>query len=590
MIFVLAITYWLCYHKTYNTETLSGESGVNSEYSWNMNVICVDAEEETLKLYKKVLSNSANQLGPSITTKWSSASQEQNYAVYPAMSGKAAIRTALEAKTNAQDLAVGFFDVSIKGEMDGINTIEEIKRIFPSLLCAIVTDETSMDVSAAVRNSFESQDEWLYIKKPFSEEELMQTACNLVVAWNLRREQLRTMEKIKKQQNNVQRVLFITPSLFHTQTYEELCATTVREACEISGSSNVFLAMREDGQMSFKEGSGKFNVKTEEEKAQVIKVLTTPSMWDKGCLLTISLVENPLGILFIDDLSSQNQGTEMLELFVTQVASAFENIQRQQEKEKQKAHEQELIIGTKIQRSLLPKERPQSEDIELYGLMQSAKEIGGDYFDYFYREIPPDKVTDDIFVSVGDVAGKGVAAGLIMSEVRSFIRALNPFYSSTKEIMDQLSRLLEKDIKGTGRFMSLLLMLWDSKNKYFKFTSAGHEHIIHYIAKEGRCKVSKAGGVVLGLKHSLVSTHLKEQKLSLDKGDVIILFTDGTTESMKNNDSSRMFGLERMVKLTVDYAKLSVDKILNNIYNDIFEFIEDGEQSDDITMVAIKRK
>lgn len=587
---MLAITYWLCYHKTYNTETLSGESGVNSEYSWNMNVICVDAEEETLKLYKKVLSNSANQLGPSITTKWSSASQDQNYAVYPAMSGKAAIRTALEAKTNAQDLAVGFFDVSIKGEMDGINTIEEIKRIFPSLLCAIVTDETSMDVSAAVRNSFESQDEWLYIKKPFSEEELMQTACNLVVAWNLRREQLRTMEKIKKQQNNVQRVLFITPSLFHTQTYEELCATTVREACEIAGSNNVFLAMREDGQMSFKEGSGKFKVKTEEEKAQVIKVLTTPSMWDKGCLLTISLVENPLGILFIDDLSSQNQGTEMLELFVTQVASAFENIQRQQEKEKQKAHEQELIIGTKIQRSLLPKERPQSEDIELYGLMQSAKEIGGDYFDYFYREIPPDKITDDIFVSVGDVAGKGVAAGLIMSEVRSFIRALNPFYSSTKEIMDQLSRLLEKDIKGTGRFMSLLLMLWDSKNKYFKFTSAGHEHIIHYIAKEGRCKVSKAGGVVLGLKHSLVSTHLKEQKLSLDKGDVIILFTDGTTESMKNNDSSRMFGLERMVKLTVDYAKLSVDKILNNIYNDIFEFIEDGEQSDDITMVAIKRK
>ncbi|WP_372369888.1 SpoIIE family protein phosphatase [Candidatus Uabimicrobium sp. HlEnr_7] len=563
---------------------------MSSEYTWNMNVICVDAEEETLKLYKKVLSNSSNQLEPSITTKWSSVSQDQNYAVYPAMSGKAAIRTALEAKTNAQDIAVGFFDLSMQGEMDGANTIGEIKRIFPSLLCAIVTDETSIDVSADVRNSFESQDEWLYIKKPFSEEELMQTACNLVVSWNLRREQILAMERIKKQQNNVQRVLFITPSLFHTQTHEELCATTIKEACQIAGSNHAFLAMREEGQMLFKEGSGKFNVHTEEEKAQVIKILTTPSMWDKGCLLTISLAENPLGILFIDDLSSQSQGTEMLELFITQVASAFENIERQLEKEKQKAHEQELLIGTKIQRSLLPKERPESEDIQLYGLMQSAKEIGGDYFDYFYREIPPDKVTDDIFVSVGDVAGKGVAAGLIMSEVRSFIRALNPFYSSTKEIMDQLSRLLEKDIKGTGRFMSLLLMLWDSKNKYFKFTSAGHEHIIHYIAKEGKCRVSKAGGVVLGLKHSLVSTHLKEQKLTMDPGDVIILFTDGTTESMKNNDSNEMFGLDRMVKLTVEYAKLPVDKILNNIYNDIFVFIEDGEQSDDITMVAIKRK
>ena len=562
-----------------------------SEQTWNMNIICVDAEEEALKLYKKVLSRFSTFLEASATHKYSSMnSDSSNYSVYPAMSGKAAIRTALEAKTNAKDIAVGFFDVSVGGDIDGLNTIQEIKRIFPSLLCAIVTEETTLDVADAVRSSFQSQDEWLFIKKPFSEEELMQTACNLVVSWNLRREQVLAMSRIRRQQDNVHRVLCITPTLFHTQNFDELCAKTVQEVCEISNSQNVFLAMREEGQMRFKKGSGKFDVQSDEEIKKVMEILTTPSMWDRGCLLTISLPENPLGILFIDDLPAEDEGTEMLELLITQIASAFENIRRQAEKEKQKAHEQELIIGTRIQRSLLPKERPESEDIELYGLMQSAKEIGGDYFDYFYREIPPDKTTEDIFVSIGDVAGKGVAAGLIMSEVRSFIRALNPFYSSTKEIMDQLSRLLEKDIKGTGRFMSLLLMLWDSKNKHFKFTSAGHEHIIHYKAKDGKCTVSKAGGVVLGLKHSLVSAHLKEQKLTMEKDDVIILFTDGTTESMKNNDSNDMFGLERMVSLTEEYSQLPVDKILNNIFDDILDFIEDGEQSDDITMVAIKRK
>lgn len=562
-----------------------------SEHTWNMSIICVDAEEESLKLYKKVLSSFSNLLEASTTQKYSNLNaSESSYAVYPAMSGKAAIRTALEVKTNGKDISVGFFDVSVGGEINGLNTIQEIKRIFPSLLCAIVTEETTIAVTDAVRRSFQSQDEWLYIKKPFSEEELVQTACNLVVSWNLRHEQVLAMERIKKQQDNVHRVLFITPKLFRAQSVDDLCVTTVREICEISNSKHVFLAMREEGQMEFKKGSGKFDVDSEEDIKEVMNILTSPSMWDDGCLLTISLADSPLGILFIDDLSSENQNTEMLELFITQVASAFGNLHRQGEKEQQKAHEQELLIGTKIQRSLLPKERPESPDLELYGLMQSAKEIGGDYFDYFYREIPPDKETDDIFVSIGDVAGKGVAAGLIMSEVRSFIRALNPFYSSTQEIMNQLSRLLEKDIKGTGRFMSLLLMLWDAKNKFFKFTSAGHEHIIHYIAKEGKCRVSKAGGIVLGLKHSLVSTHLKEVKLTMDVDDVIILFTDGTTESMKNNDSNEMFGLERMVELTEQYAKLPIDKILNNIFDDIFVFIEDGEQSDDLTMVGIKRK
>ncbi len=557
------------------------------KHLWNFNILCVDAEEESLKLYQKVLTNFSSKVAD-ITQKYSRVkAKDSDYTIFPVLSGKAATRMALEAKSDGRELAVGFFDIGIEGEVSGIECIREVKRIFPSLLCAVVTDMSGQGVDG-IREIFKSQDEWLYIKKPFTEKELLQTACNLVVSWNLRSEQALNIAHIKNSKELVQRLLVVTPKLFRTQTYQELCDNVTKEASDIMESQHAFLAMRINSRMEFMGGCGKFEAKNDEDKKEFLRILDTPASWDSGCLVPLSVGEVPLGILFIDELASDDRDTEILELFAIQAAYAFEDISIQEEREEQRVREQELKIGKNIQESLLPKTIPQSVDIDLYGLMQSAKEIGGDYYDFLFREIPPDQVTDDIYVSIGDVAGKGVAAGLIMSEVRSFIRALTPFYTSPREILDQVARLLEKDIWGTGRFMSLLLMLWDSKNKNFLFTSAGHEHIIHYRARQKKCTVFKAGGVVLGLKHNIVCPHLKEKKLVLEKDDVIVLFTDGATESL--DDKGNMFTLDRLVKLTAQYAQLPIDKILNNIFKEICDFVGDTEQFDDITMVGVKKK
>ncbi len=561
------------------------------EHTWNLNILCLDSDEDTLKLYQDVLTSSHNRVA-SITQRYTpEASQAKNmissYTVFPALSGKAAIRTALEAKQDEKELAVGFFDIGIMGEVDGLECIKEVKRIFPSMLCAVVTESTDQGV-LKIRELFESQDEWLYIKKPFNKEELLQTACNLIVSWNLRGEQTIAMNKIKESQERVQRLLVVTPKLFRQQSYMDLCASVIKEAAQIMDTQDAFLAMKQGSRMEFMIGIGKYEPKQEEDQARFLKVLENPLDWDKGCLVPLSVGELPLGLLFLDELSQETRDTEILELFTSQAAYAFENLRIQGEREEQKMREQELRIGKNIQESLLPKEIPQSPDIELYGMMHSAKEIGGDYYDFLHRETPDNQVTDDIFVSIGDVAGKGVAAGLIMSEVRSYIRALIPFYTSPREILDIVARLLERDIWGTGKFMSLLLMIWDSQTQQFRFTSAGHEHIIHYIAKQKKCSVFKAGGVVLGLKHDVVSPHLKESELLIDPDDVIVLFTDGVTEAM--NEDEEMFHLERVVELTEQYAPLTPEQILNNIFQKICEFMGNFEQFDDITMVAIKRK
>lgn len=561
-----------------------------TEHIWNCNILCVDAEEETLKIYQDVLSNPSKQI-MSITKKYyrSTQNDDMKYTVFPALSGKAAVRTALEAKNNNIELAVGFFDLSLENEMSSIECIKEVKRIFPSILCAVVTKLNAPD-SSKLYELFESQDEWLFVKKPFSKEELLQTTCNLVVSWNLREEQKSSIEKIKESKERVQRLLVVTPKLFRQQSYEALCQSVVQEAADIMHTKHAFLAMRKNNKMEFMVGVGKFYPQKEEDKTTFLKVLETPTAWDTGCLVPLSVMELPLGILFIDDLSPDMRDTEILELFTSQAAYAFENLRIQAEREEQKMREQELKIGKQIQESLLPKVIPQSKDIELYGLMHSAKEIGGDDYDFVQRETSNQEMTDDIFVSIGDVSGKGVAAGLIMSEVRSFIRALIPFYSSPRQILDFVARLLEKDIWGTGKFMSVLLMMWNAEQKKFKFSSAGHEHIIHYVAKRGRCSVFKAGGIVLGLQHKVVSPHIQENELCIEPDDVIVLFTDGVTEAL--NAEGKMFTLERIVKYTEEYAQahLSCKEILDNIYMQIKKFVGDYEQVDDITMVGIKRK
>lgn len=565
---------------------------MTSEHTWNLNILCVDDEEDTLKLYQDVLASSANRVA-SVTQKYVRSSgkkitEDTKYSVFPAMSGKSAIRTALEAKNKETEIAVGFFDIGIKGEISGLECIREAKRIFPSLLCAVVTDEVTEQKVQDIMKIFESQDEWLCIRKPFTKEELLQTACNLVVSWNLRCEQKIAMQKLKESQERVQRLLVVTPKLFRLQSFGELCDNVVQEAAEIMNTKHAFLAMKRNNKMEFTAGQGKFEPKQEEDRQRALKVLDNPLNWDQGCLVPLSVAELPLGLLFVDELSQESRDTEILELFTSQAAYAFENLKIQADREEQKAREQELKIGKNIQESLLPKIIPQSKDIELYGLMHSAREIGGDYYDFLNQETTDNKITENIFVSIGDVAGKGVAAGLIMSEVRSFIRALIPFYNSPRQILDLVARLLEKDIWGTGKFMSLLLMLWDAQKKKFRFTSAGHEHIIHYIAKQKKCSVFKAGGVVLGLKHDIVSPHMQETELLLEANDVIVLFTDGATEAM--NEAGEMFSLEQIVALTEEYAHLPPDQILNNIFQKICDFIGEYEQFDDITMVAVRRK
>ena len=287
--------------------------------------------------------------------------------------------------------------------------------------------------------------------------------------------------------------------------------------------------------------------------------------------------EKPVGLLYIDRDNIMTRDTELLDVFAHHVAFAIENMRLQKEIEQKQALEHELNLASRIQNSLLPKSFPTIPGIEMYGLTKSAKEIGGDYFDVLYSD-------DNLHFCIGDVSGKGVPAGLIMSELRSIVRSFAITNNSPKEILLKTAKLLLQDIGGSGKFVSMILFQWDGKK--LLYSSAGHEHILHYKTSTGKCEAYRSGGVVLGVDFRSFSHLVKEKSLDWDPGDVLVLFTDGAPEA-KNMDKE-MFKLPTLQKTIEKYASLATREMVDSILRDILEFVGEAEQHDDITLLGIK--
>lgn len=153
-------------------------------------------------------------------------------------------------------------------------------------------------------------------------------------------------------------------------------------------------------------------------------------------------------------------------------------------------------------------------------------------------------------------------------------------------IVEEMNKFLVEDTRK-DMFMSMLVISWDAEKETFQWTGAGHEHIIVYRAQTRRCETIRAGGIVLGMMKR-ANRFFKDQYLSLQPGDAIILYTDGVTEAI--NPQKKMFELENLIKLSEKYGHLSAEQICKHILEDVQRFMANAPQHDDITLVAIKKK
>jgi serine phosphatase RsbU (regulator of sigma subunit) len=271
----------------------------------------------------------------------------------------------------------------------------------------------------------------------------------------------------------------------------------------------------------------------------------------------------------------------LLTTLANDASIAIENARLYEQVKDKERLDEDMRIAKMIQLSLLPPSEPDLPDLEIYGIMRPAKEVGGDYYDYIY-----DKDNKETSIVIGDVSGKGVTAGIFMAMARTIIHSFISAHKNTKEIISHTNAILSKDM-GEERFMSMLLMRWYGNQEKFKYTGAGHEHIIIYRKESKSCDVIKSGGLILGVEPD-ATLQFQEKDLFFNKNDLILLYTDGVTESI--NQSKKMFGLKRLVDFVEKHGDNSPKDLINILMDEIDKFVDGNIQRDDITLLAIRRK
>lgn len=245
---------------------------------------------------------------------------------------------------------------------------------------------------------------------------------------------------------------------------------------------------------------------------------------------------------------------------------------------------EEMRLGREIQQTLLPRRMPLISGLKVFGFTQPAREIGGDYFDFIETaRTPAGGKNSTIDIAIGDVAGKGVSAGLLMAMAKTAIFAISHRKMSPRDVLIQTNQVLNRHITG-DKFMTMLYLRWDAALRRLMYSGAGHESLILYRGKKG-LEVIPSGGMILGIMPD-ISSHLENRELEINAGDKIILYTDGVTEA--RNSKQELFGQKRLTDLVERYGALPADQFLGSVKNEIFRFMGERDQYDDITLVVME--
>ena len=243
------------------------------------------------------------------------------------------------------------------------------------------------------------------------------------------------------------------------------------------------------------------------------------------------------------------------------------------------AIENELKVAHDIQMSMLPKTfppYPERDDIDIYGSLTPAKDVGGDLFDFYIRN-------EKLFFCVGDVSGKGVPASLVMAVTRSLFRNISAHVAEPDEIVRTLNNAMAEG-NDTNMFVTLFVGVLDLATGLLEYCNAGHNYamLIGNLVSTLPCDPNLPIGVMPDMTFT-------KQQLTIEPETTIFLYTDGLNEAEDPNHV--LFGVQRIIHIAetlVKEEKNDPTTIINQMIEGVHRFVDDAEQSDDMTILAIK--
>lgn len=283
------------------------------------------------------------------------------------------------------------------------------------------------------------------------------------------------------------------------------------------------------------------------------------------------------------DVDSHDELGDLSESFNKMVKNLkiyMENLEKTT-KEKEKIHS-ELMVAKKIQHSMLPSifpAFPSRKDFDIYATMDPAKEVGGDFYDFFFTD------KNHLALVISDVSGKGVSAALFMVIAKILLKnALQSGLSPEKAFEIVNNQLCENN--EAGMFVTSFAGIVNIKTGKFTYTNAGHNPPLIYRKSENEYSfIDQPKGFVLG---GMPNQKYIKKETTVSPEDTIFLYTDGVTESM--NTDGKLFGEKQLEQVlnNDDIKELSIKSLISALKGELAKFSKGTEQADDITMLAFK--
>jgi serine phosphatase RsbU (regulator of sigma subunit) len=248
--------------------------------------------------------------------------------------------------------------------------------------------------------------------------------------------------------------------------------------------------------------------------------------------------------------------------------------------------EQEMFAARAIQQKLLPSGPLKVTGLVVSAFCEPAREVAGDYYDFL-------PITDTMTgMLIADVAGKGLAAGLYMAQLKVIVQSLARLHHEPKEFLCAVNKVVSANLDAAS-FITMSYGVIDVERREMTFARAGHCPLIHVPADQppGRRKARLLvpDGMVVGLQiddGTMFDNLLTEQTIALAPGDLVVWFTDGISETM--NESFDCFGEERLAQVVEQYAHLPFDQLRSYILAELRAFASGADQHDDMTMILMK--
>jgi sigma-B regulation protein RsbU (phosphoserine phosphatase) len=281
----------------------------------------------------------------------------------------------------------------------------------------------------------------------------------------------------------------------------------------------------------------------------------------------------------------------LVQLVVDQTSVAIAHHDLISELRKKEKQDRELEIGSEIQSHLLPGKCPEIEGVELAAICKTANRIGGDYYDFIptnYDQVGKHGLNHNVpwSIVIGDVMGKGVPAGLIMTMTRGMLRAEILNRHSPAKILAHLNRVMYADLENSHRFVTLFYSEYDPVSKILSYSNAAHNPPLLWRYGSNYIEKLDTWGMLIGLE---ADSEYEDAKIQLHGGDAVLYYTDGLTDAVNQHgdrfDEDNLYQSFKWACLHFDHAQAILDYLLDSVN----QFIgPENNYSDDITLVVMK--